>query len=198
MNGVVDAAEVRQRAPRAERTQSQMGAPSTAVGPAAGTRVLLTVVITTLNEAAQLPDLLGSLHWADEVIVADGGSTDGTGAIARAQGATVLERAGSTIAAQRNRAIAAARNAWVFALDADERVSDALVEQLRWVLRDPPHPAYRVRRENFFLGRERRRGRWGRDWQGRLVTPEPRFLPDRVQAERLLKAKGRCPPPARP
>ena len=160
MNGVVDAAEVRQRAPRAERTQSQMGAPQ------------------------QLSDLLGSLHWADEVIVAGGGSTDGTGAIARAQGATVLERAGSTIAAQRNRAIAAARNAWVFALDADERVSNALVEQLRWVLRDPPHPAYRVRRENFFLGRERRRGRWGRDWQVRLFTRERRFLLDRVH-ERL-------------
>ncbi len=132
----------------------------------------------------QLSDLLGSLHWADEVIVAGGGSTDGTGAIARAQGATVLERAGSTIAAQRNRAIAAARNAWVFALDADERVSDALVEELRWVLRDPPHPAYRVRRENFFLGRERRRGRWGRDWQVRLFTRERRFLLDRVH-ERL-------------
>src|SRR2546422_19360 len=112
------------------------------------------------------------------------GSTDGTGAIARAQGATVLERAGSTIAAQRNRAIAAARNAGVFALDADERVSDALVEELRWVLRAPPPPAYRVRRENFFLGRERRRGRWGRDWQVRLFTRERRFLPDRVH-ERL-------------
>src|SRR5437867_6074594 len=135
----------------------------------------------------QLSDLLGSLHWADEVIVAGGGSTDGTGAIARAQGATVLERAGSTIAAQRNRAIAAARNAWVFALDADERVSNALVEQLRWVLRDPPHPAYRVRRENFFLGRERRRGRWGRDWQVRLFTRERRFLLDRVH-ERLEPA----------
>ncbi len=72
----------------------------------------------------------------------------------------------------------------MFALDADERVSDALVEELRWVLRDPPHPAYRVRRENFFLGRERRRGRWGRDWQVRLFTRERRFLLDRVH-ERL-------------
>src|SRR5436309_838572 len=124
-----------------------MGAPLTAVGQTTGTPVPLTVVIPTLNEAAQLPDLLGSLRWADEVIVADGGSTDGTGATARAQGATVLERAGTTIAAQRNSAIAAARNAWVFALDADERLSDALVEEVRWVLRDPPHPAYRVRRE---------------------------------------------------
>src|SRR5437867_6785175 len=138
----------------------------------------------------QLSDLLGSLHWADEVIVAGGGSTDGTGAIARAQGATVLRRAGSTIAAQRNRAIAAARNAWVFALDADERVSDALVEELRWVLRDPPQPAYRVRRENFFLGRERRRGRWGRDWQVRLFTRERRFLPDRVHERGRQAASG--------
>ena len=180
----MDAVEVRQRARRVERTQSQMGAPLTAVGPATGTPVPLTIVIPTLNEAAQLPDLLGSLHWADEVIVADGGSTDGTGAIARAQGATVLERAGSTIAAQRNRAIAAARNAWVLALDADERISDTLRQELPCVLRDPTHSAYRVRRQNFFLGRERRRGRWGRDWQVRLFTRERRFLLDRVH-ERL-------------
>jgi glycosyltransferase involved in cell wall biosynthesis len=155
-----------------------------AAAPATATKVSLTVVIPTLNEAAQLAELLASLCWVDEVIVADGGSTDATVAIARARGAIVIERVGGTIAAQRNDAIACARNEWVFALDADERISNPLREELGRVVEAPVHAAYRVRRQNFFLGRERRRGRWGRDWQVRLFTRQRRFLPDRVH-ERL-------------
>ena len=70
--------------------------------------VPLTVVVPTLNEGAQIADALDALRRADEVIVADGGSTDGTVAIAREHGATVIERAGETVAAQRNAAIARA------------------------------------------------------------------------------------------
>jgi len=160
--------------------------PSHADPPArtAVSKLPLTIVIPTLNEAAQIAGLIHSLSWADEVIVADGGSTDGTVAAARAAGAIVFERAGDTIAAQRNRAIAASRNRWVFALDADERIPQALQDELWHVLRAPGHLAYRVRRRNFFLGRERRRGRWGRDWQVRLFTAERRFELDRVH-ERL-------------
>src|SRR5213592_1346357 len=147
-------------------------------------KIPLTVVVPTLNEGAQIADALDALRRAEEVIVADGGSTDGTVAIAREHGATVIERAGETIAAQRNAAIARARNAWVFAIDADERITDALWEELGDVVAAPAHPVYRVRRRSFFLGRERRRGRWGRDWQVRLFTRERRFLLDRVH-ERL-------------
>jgi len=152
--------------------------------PATAAKLPLTVVIPTLNESAQLAELLTSLRWVEEVIVADGGSSDATVALARAHGATVIERAGDTIAAQRNDAIECASNEWVFALDADERISDTLREELAEVLKAPVHAAYRVRRQNFFLGRERRRGRWGRDWQVRLFTRQRRFLPDRVH-ERL-------------
>src|SRR2546427_69098 len=152
------------------------------------TRAPLTVVIPTLNEAAQIGELVATLDWADEVIVADGGSTDATVAIARGAGATVIEHAGEgggeTIAAQRNQGITLARNEWVFALDSDERIPEALQLELRRVVAAPAHPAYRVRRRSFFLGRERRRGRWGRDWQVRLFTRERRFLLDRVH-ERL-------------
>ena len=144
----------------------------------------VTVVIPTLNEGAQIGDALSALRWADEVIVADGGSTDETVAIARARGARVLEMPGQIIAAQRNAAIAIARNEWVLALDADERATDALVSELRAVLAAPAHAAYRVRCENVYLGRERRRGRWGRDWHVRLFPRTRRFVEDRVH-ERL-------------
>ena len=140
----------------------------------------LTVVTPTLNEAWQIAEALESLRWVDEVIVADGGSTDDTVAIARARGATVIEVKGPTIAAQRNAAIAAARNHWVLALDADERVTEALREELRHVLAAPAHAAYRIRLQNFYLGHERRRGRWGRDWHVRLFQRSRRFVETRV------------------
>jgi len=140
----------------------------------------LTVVIPTLNEEAQIGEALDALPWADEVIVADGGSTDDTVAIARARGALVLELCDETIGGQRNAAIALARNLWVLALDADERVTPELERELERVLARPSNAAYRLRDQTFFLGRERRRGRWSRDWHVRLFQRDRRFSADRV------------------
>src|SRR6202035_4317022 len=88
----------------------------------------LTIVIPTLNEASQIGEAVSAALWADEVIVVDGGSTDGTPTLARSAGATVLEVPRRTIAAQRNAGIAVARNDWILALDADERVPNELRE----------------------------------------------------------------------
>src|SRR2546426_11181628 len=96
--------------------------------------VPLTVVIPTLNEERQIAAALEALRWADEVIVADGGSSDRTAELARSHGAAVIEVRGESIGLQRNAAIARARNEWVLALDADERVTDALREELARVL----------------------------------------------------------------
>src|SRR2546430_16928900 len=93
---------------------------------------------------------------------------------------TLFRSRGKSIGAQRNAAIARARNEWVLALDADERVTDALREELGRVLAAPAHQAYRVRCENYFLGRERKRGRWGHDWHVRLFRRDRRFSEDLV------------------
>lgn len=140
----------------------------------------LTVVIPTLDEAANLAECLASAAVAAEVIVADAGSTDGTPDLARRAGARVLERTGPTIAAQRNAAIAAASHPWVLALDADERITPELADELAGVLARPAHEAYRVRRRNFYLGVEQTRGGWGRDWVTRLFRRERRFVERRV------------------
>jgi len=140
----------------------------------------LTVVIPTLNEAHNIADCVASAASADEVIVADAGSIDGTVAAARAAGATVLEESGPTIAAQRNAAIAVARNRWVLALDADERISPELAAELVSVLVAPAHEAYRVRCRNFYLGVEHVRGGWSRDWHTRLFQRERRFVERRL------------------
>ena len=142
--------------------------------------VPVSIVIPTRNEEAQIAECVRDLAWADEVLVADSGSGDATVALAREAGAIVLENAGATIAAQRNAAIERARNSWVFALDADERFTEALRNEVAVTVAAPRHDAYRVRRRNFYLGRELTRGHWGRDWVTRLFPRERRFVNRRV------------------
>jgi glycosyltransferase involved in cell wall biosynthesis len=140
----------------------------------------LTVVIPTLNEASNIAACVASAGIAGEVLVADAGSQDETVSAARAAGATVLERTGPTIAAQRNAAIATARHPWIFALDADERITPELAAELATVLSAPAHAAYRVRRRNFYLGVEQTRGGWSRDWVVRLFGKDRRYVERRV------------------
>lgn len=138
-------------------------------------RIPLTVVIPVLNEARLIEECIRNVSWADQVIVVDGGSTDATVPRARDLGAEVLIQSPSDIAAQRNAGIAAARHPWVLAIDADERVTDDLREEIGRVIQETRYSAYRVRRQNFYLGQEQRRGRWGRDWVVRLFLRDFRF-----------------------
>lgn len=142
--------------------------------------VPVTVVIPTLNEAALIGGAVGHLAWASEVLVADGGSTDGTQELARKAGARVLEVPGVTIAAQRNAAIATAKTEWVFALDADERIPPALAAEIARTAAAPAHEAYAVGRNNYYLGRLMRRGGWGDNWAVRFFRRDRRFVERRV------------------
>jgi len=138
-------------------------------------RTPLTVVIPTLNEAAQIAECVRHLDWAAEVVVVDAASPDGTAELARTAGARVLDGAPAGIAAQRNAGIAVASYEWVFALDADERIGEPLARELAAVIAAPAHEAYRVKRRNVFHGRVLRRGHWGRDWVVRLFRRDRRF-----------------------
>lgn len=146
-------------------------------------RASVTIVIPTRNEGARIAECVGGLAWADEVIVIDGQSTDGTPELARSAGARVLDGravAGPTIAHQRNAGIAAAAHEWVFALDADERIGPELAAELRTTVADPAHEAYAVRRRNVFLGKTVRHAGWGSDWVVRLFRRNRRFVERKV------------------
>jgi glycosyltransferase involved in cell wall biosynthesis len=156
------------------------------VAPSVAPRVhAVSVIIPTLNEQERIADAVAdAAAWADEVLVVDGGSQDDTVARARAAGATVHVALDSSIGGQRNLGASIARNDWVFALDTDERASKGLREELGIVLSAPTHDAYRVRMRNFYLGRERTRGKWGRDWHVRLYKRDLKFCLSKVH-ERL-------------
>jgi hypothetical protein len=117
-----------------------------------------------------------SCGWADEVLVVENDSTDDTVERARAAGATVFTHPFSTIGAQRNAAIAKARHPWILVVDADERGTVALGNEIELVIGRVRGPdAYRVPRRNVFFGREIRHGGWERDRPVRLFRNTLRY-----------------------
>ena len=124
----------------------------------------ITVVIPCKNESEQLAACIGSAQdLADEVLVADSGSTDGSLEIARALGARVVEREYRTYGDFQNWAIPQASHRWVLVLDSDERVTPALAAEIRSVLAEPGHDGYSIPRRNHFLGHPIRFGPWMHD-----------------------------------
>ena len=129
----------------------------------------LSVAIVVLNEEERLRACLESVVWADELVVIDAGSSDKTLAIAREFTDRVLFRAWDGYGAQKNFALDQCRGDWVLSLDADERVSDTLREEIQATLRSGPGQAgFYVPRRNLFQGRWVRRGGLYPDWQLRL------------------------------
>jgi glycosyltransferase involved in cell wall biosynthesis len=129
----------------------------------------VSATIITLNEAEHIAEAVASVSWADEVIVVDCGSTDDTVAIASRSGARVEFRAWTGWIDQKNFAAGLARNDWIFSLDADERVSPGLAQEIRALLRtEPPIGAYRMPRVTFHLGRWIRTTDFYPDYQARL------------------------------
>lgn len=93
-------------------------------------RLPLTVVIITLNEESNLPRVLASVRWAEEVLVVDSGSTDKTQEIAQSFGAKFLQNPWQGYGQQKNWALSRATQKWVLFLDADEEVSPALQQEI--------------------------------------------------------------------
>jgi len=94
----------------------------------------LTVVVITRNEEDNLADCLGSVPFADEIVVVDDGSTDATREIAARYTGKVLSRTLDRFGRQKQFAIEQATRDWILVLDADERVSEQLATSIRAVL----------------------------------------------------------------
>jgi len=128
----------------------------------------LSAVIITRNAASQLEDCLGSVRFADEIVVVDSGSSDGTCDLARRGGARVLHKEWLGFGPQKQFAVGAAAYDWVLCVDADERVSDALRKKILAELEAPRGFVYAMPRCNRFLGRWLRHGEGYPDWSARL------------------------------
>lgn len=131
----------------------------------------LSVVIPCKNESANVRQCIESVRSiADEVIVADSGSSDDTMELAKAAGCRVVEREFISFSSFKNWAVQQAQNEWVLTLDADERATLNLVSEIKKLLNciNIPHDGYRIRRENHFCGVQLKHGPAGRDQPLRL------------------------------
>ncbi len=115
--------------------------------------------------------LLKSVQFADEILVVDSGSTDGTQALCRSHGATVVDHPWMGYSAQKQLALEMAGSDWVLNLDADEVVSEALAKEILTVIGSAPPDVggFSMPRLSFYLGRWIRHGGWYPDRKVRLV-----------------------------
>jgi len=140
----------------------------------------LSVVIITKNEADRLPRLLESIRdIADEIIVVDSGSTDGTPTIAARYGAKVFIEEWKGYGRQKQSALEKAKGDWILFLDADEIPDERLKQTIREVIKTPSAKGYLIRRKVVYLGKITTHV-WGRDWVLRLVKRDanPRWIGD--------------------
>jgi len=113
----------------------------------------LSVVIITKNEEKNIVEAIKSSSFASEVIVLDSGSEDKTCNLARKYGAKVFHQDWLGFSEQKNTALNLASYEWVFVLDADERFTDSLAEEIKRELLSPRFDGYHVARRNYFFGR---------------------------------------------
>ncbi len=146
----------------------------------------LSVVLITHNAAGQLAECLASVAFADEVVVVDSGSTDGTVALAERYGARVVTKEWLGFGRQKQFAVEQAAHDWVLCLDADERVSPELAASLVREMQAPAAPVYRMPRRNRFLGRWLRHGEGYPDWSARLFDRRQARWSDDVVHEKVL------------
>ena len=150
----------------------------------------LSVIVITRNERRNIGDCLRSVGFADEWIVVDAGSSDGTREIASGLGARVVETADwPGFGVQKNRALDLATGDFVFSIDADERVSATLGAQIRATVAtglQSGRSAWRISRLSSFCGQTMRHGDWYPDHVVRLFRRgAARFSADLVH-ERLV------------
>jgi glycosyltransferase involved in cell wall biosynthesis len=146
----------------------------------------LSAIVIAKNEAANIAECLDGLAFCDERIVVDGGSTDDTVRIAEGKGARVISHRWQGFGPQKNFALMLAGGDWVLSIDADERVSAALAQQIRDAIATNRAIAYRFPRQSYFCGRRMRHSGWSPDYVLRLFRRGHARFSDDLVHERVI------------
>ena len=147
----------------------------------------LSVIVITRNEAGNIGRCLRSALFADELLVVDAGSTDGTVDLARGLGARVaVTDDWPGFGPQKNRALDMATGDWVLSLDADEEVTPALQAAIRAAMRQGECDAYSIGRRSSYCGQYMKHSGWYPDRVVRLFRRHRGRFSDDLVHERVL------------
>lgn len=145
---------------------------------------MLSVTIICKNEEENIRECLESVMWVDEIILVDSFSTDKTIEIARKYTDKIFRQEWLGFAKQRQFALSKVSNKWVFPLDADERCSPDLKDEILSVIKSENNfSGYRIPRKSFFLNKWIKHGGWYPGYQTRLFLNEKTKVADRLVHE---------------
>ncbi len=145
----------------------------------------ISVIIITRNEESNIDDCLKSVDWADEIIIVDAGSDDGTVKKASNYTNKIFAKKWEGYSKQKLYALSLAENEWVLSLDADERISPSLRDE---ILKGPDetYNGFYISRKNYFLGRHITGCGWDNDYQLRLFKKSRTTLTDSLVHEAFM------------
>lgn len=141
-----------------------------------GKKAFLTIIVIAKNEEKNLPDCLKSVSWADELLVVDTGSKDKTPQLAKKFGAEVQVFTKGGYSDWRNEGLKFAKGSWILYVDADERATPQLKEEILQIINSDQENssfvAYAIPRENIILGKLLKHGGWWPDYVKRLYIKD--------------------------
>lgn len=145
----------------------------------------ISVIVISKDEEKNISDCLKSVQWADEIIVVDSESTDRTVELAKKFTDKVFIKKWEGYVPQKKYALSLAKNEWVLSLDADERITPELKDE---ILKLPANKidGYKIRRKNFLYKKEIKSCGWGNDYQLRLFRKNKTDLNERLVHEKFV------------
>ncbi len=143
---------------------------------------MITVTLICRNEAKNIRACLESVKWVDEIIVVDAESIDGTAGMVKEFTDKIFVKDWEGYASQREFALKHATQEWVFAIDADERCSPELKEEILGVINDKntTENGFRIPRKSFFLNKWIKHCGWYPGYQIRLFRREKVCVSERL------------------
>ena len=156
-------------------------------------KVKLSIVIPTYNEDHNIGECIRSVKWADEIIVVDANSTDKTRDICRRAGVTLIDFLGKNRFCEPQRwfGIQSASHNWILCLDADERPSDLLKEEILNILNfDISHEGFIIPFIHFIFGKRMKYGGLDDNYLLRLIRRDAAFYPMGGVVHEQLHVRG--------
>jgi glycosyltransferase involved in cell wall biosynthesis len=149
----------------------------------------ISVIIITKNEEVNIGDCLKSVQWADEIIMVDAESSDNTVEISKKYTDKIFTRKWEGYSKQKRFALSQAKNEWILSLDADERITPELKDEIEAGIKES-FDGFKIPRKNYLLGKHIRGCGWNNDFQLRLFKKSLADITDSLVHESFF-VKGK-------